>query len=459
LGRIRLLGLQVAQVVQGHRTIEVDASAGASPPVLDGDGPRPIALEQVGGHREARLVEPGERRVPVAGKVPEIGATQVDVVALDVTTGAARVTDLEAHVPRPASAGAGPVVGDAEAEQLGIEIEVERPGLGCPEIVVVDDVGVTGIVRNGVTTPGRRGRGQNLGEIGPDDQLGGGVDADGKAVALADNLIVNQIDELGLGVSVGGIAESEILDDEFARVIGRRSKGPLVAAPLDADARRDAETGLELTDVHLHHVGCLVQDHLGDQLIGPTARLGQILPADHKTAARRFSKGRRADFPTRIADVGVRRHDGIGGQVAAAQGLVRVIVTTTQTDIERDEPFAADLDLEEIRVEETEAEGQPDAVGVSVRRRALHRTRSDLERRSVGNGIHFIPRGFRRSLEIGHHPHAAVLAPCREALRAGQESTIGLTEYLGHGRGQDQKQGEKGLECQALTVLATHAEK
>ena len=68
------------------------------------------------------------------GKSPRLSAGQVDVVPVNVAAGAARIADLEAHVPWPAAAGTGPVVGDAEAEQLGIEIEVERPGLGGAEL-------------------------------------------------------------------------------------------------------------------------------------------------------------------------------------------------------------------------------------------------------------------------------------------------------------------------------------
>ena len=228
---------------------------------------------------------------------------------------------------------------------------------------------------------------------------------------------------------------------------------------MNAHAGGDAEAGLELADVHLDHIRRLVQDHLRDEFVGSATGLRQVLPADHEAAAGRLAQRGRPNLSSGVADVGVGRHDGVRRQGAVAERLVRVVVSATETHIERHEALAADLELKEVRIEEAEAERQSDAVGVSVCRRALHRPRSDLQGRRVGNGVHFIPRGFRRPFEVGHDPHATVLASCSKTLRPGQEPAVGLTERSGQGRGQNQKQGKQGLECQALTVLATHAEK
>ena len=276
---------------------------------------------------------------------------------------------------------------------------------------------------------------------------------------MAHNLIVNQVHELGLGVSVRGVAEREIVDDELARIVGAGTESPFRATALNADAGGDAEAGLELADVHLDHIRRLVQDHLSDELVGSATGLRQVLPADHEAATGRLPQGSGADFPAGVADVRVGCHDGIRRQGTVAQRLVRIVVPATEAHIERHEALAADLELKEVRVEEAEAKRQPDPIGVPIRRCALHGACSHLQRRRVSNGVHLVACGFRGPFEVRHNPDATVLASCSKALRPRQEPAIRLTEHSGQGRGQDQKQGEQGLECQALTVLGTHAEK
>ena len=189
---------------------------------------------------------------------------------------------------------------------------------------------------------------------------------------MADDFIVDQIDQLGLGVPIRCITPSEVVDLEFSRVVGIRTIGAFAIPPLNADHRGDADAGSELADVHFDHIGCLVQDHLRDQLVAAASGLRQILPADDKAPAREFTQGRGANLSAIVADVAVRRHDGIRRERRSAEVLVGVIVVAGQSDIERHKPLSAHLQVEEVRVEEAESKWKADAIREAIGRCRQH---------------------------------------------------------------------------------------
>ena len=254
LGGVRILRFRCTQPKQRDRSIEIDAATRSRPAILNGQSPRSVALQQVGGCRKAAFIESPLRGIPIEGPIAEVGSGKVDVEPLDESTGTRWITYLKAHISRPTSTGWRPIVGHGKAKQFAVEGEIQAARLGGVEVEIVDDGGVTRLVRNGITAAWRGRRRQNFREIRSDDQLRRLIDAQGNAIALAHDFIAHEVHQIGLRRPVRCVAPCELINGKLPGIVCLRTIGTFSRSPLDAHHGRDAQARFELADVHLHFI-------------------------------------------------------------------------------------------------------------------------------------------------------------------------------------------------------------